>query len=495
MVNLSQLESHLWESANILRGPVDAADFKTYVFPLLFFKRISDVHDEEYQAALTESGGDEEYAKFPQNYRFQIPEDCHWEDVRTVASNVGQALQRAMRGIEKANPETLYGIFGDASWTNKDSLPDSLLRDLIEHFSRINLGNQAAQADILGQSYEYLIKKFADATNKKAGEFYTPRPVVRLMVNMLDPKEGESIYDPTCGTGGMLLEAVHHVKENHGDDRTLWGKLFGQEKNLTTSAIARMNLFLHGASDFQIVRGDTLRNPAFFAGDNLATFDCVIANPPFSLEKWGEEVWTSDPFGRNFAGMPPGKSGDYAWVQHMIKSMAPKTGRMAVVLPHGALFRMGKEGEIREKILGMDLLEAVIGLGPNLFYGTGLAACILIFRQRKKPDRKRKVLIVDASKEFKTGRVQNELLPEHIERIYQWYQKYQDVTGIARVVTLDEIAANDYNLNIPRYVEPKNDQVVLTVDAAMKQLRASAQAAFEAEESLIEILKREEILK
>ena len=494
-VTLSQLESHLWEAANILRGPVDAADFKTYVFPLLFFKRISDVHDEEYKAALAESGGDEEYAQFPQNYRFQIPKDCHWEDVRTVAGNVGQALQRAMRGIEKANPETLYGIFGDASWTNKDRLPDSLLRDLIEHFSRINLGNQAAQADILGQSYEYLIKKFADATNKKAGEFYTPRSVVRLMVNILDPKAGESIYDPACGTGGMLIEAIQHVKENHGDDRTLWGKLFAQEKNLTTSAIARMNLFLHGASDFQVVRGDTLRNPAFFTGDSLATFDCVIANPPFSLEKWGDEVWTSDPFGRNFAGMPPGKSGDYAWVQHMIKSMAAKSGRMAVVLPHGALFRMGKEGEIREKILGMDLLEAVIGLGPNLFYGTGLAACILIFRQRKKPDRRRTVLIVDASKEFKTGRAQNELLPEHVEHIYQWYRKYQDVTGIARVVTLDEIATNDHNLNIPRYVEPKNDQVVLTVDAAMQQLRTSAAAAFAAEENLITMLKREELLK
>jgi type I restriction enzyme M protein len=243
----------LWEAANILRGPVDAADFKTYVFPLLFFKRISDVHDEEYRAALEESGGDEEYARFPQNYRFQIPEDCHWEDVRTVATNVGAALQKAMRGIEKANPETLYGIFGDAQWTNKDRLPDALLRDLIEHFSRIGLGNEAAQADILGQSYEYLIKKFADATNKKAGEFYTPRSVVRLMVNILDPREGESIYDPACGTGGMLLEAVHHVRENHGDDRTLWGKLFGQEKNLTTSAIARMNLFLHGASDFQML--------------------------------------------------------------------------------------------------------------------------------------------------------------------------------------------------------------------------------------------------
>jgi len=493
-VTLSQLESHLWEAANILRGPVDAADFKTYVFPLLFFKRISDVHDEEYAAALAEANGDEEYAKFPQNYRFQIPDDCHWNDVRAVASNVGQALQRAMRGIEKANPETLYGIFGDASWTNKDRLPDSLLRDLIEHFSRINLGNQAARADILGQSYEYLIKKFADATNKKAGEFYTPRSVVRLMVNILDPKEGESIYDPACGTGGMLLEAIHHVKESHGDDRTLWGKLFGQEKNLTTSAIARMNLFLHGASDFQVVRGDTLRNPAFFTGDSLATFDCVIANPPFSLEKWGDEVWISDPFGRNFAGMPPAKSGDYAWVQHMIKSMAAKSGRMAVVLPHGALFRMGKEGEIREKILGMDLLEAVIGLGPNLFYGAGLAACILIFRQRKKPDRRRKVLIVDASKEFKTGRAQNELLPEHVEHIYQWYRNYQDVTGIARVVTLEDIAANDFNLNISRYVEPKNDQVALTVDAAMKQLRTSAAAAFAAEEKLIGILKQEELL-
>ena len=494
-LSLSGLESHLWEAANILRGPVDAADFKTYVFPLLFFKRISDVHDEEYQAALAEAGGDEEYAQFPQNYRFQIPTDCHWEDVRVVATNVGQALQKAMRGIEKANPETLYGIFGDAAWTNKDRLPDALLRDLIEHFSRINLGNEAAQADILGQSYEYLIKKFADATNKKAGEFYTPRSVVRLMVNILDPKEGESIYDPACGTGGMLLEAIHHVKQNQGDDRTLWGKLFAQEKNLTTSAIARMNLFLHGASDFQVVRGDTLRQPAFFSGDSLATFDCVIANPPFSLEKWGEEVWASDPFGRNFAGMPPGKSGDYAWVQHMIKSMAPKTGRMAVVLPHGALFRMGKEGEIRKKILGLDLLEAVIGLGPTLFYGTGLAACILVFRQRKAKDRRSKVLILDASKEFKTGRAQNELLPAYVERIYGWYRDYTTVAGVARVVTLDEIAANDNNLNIPRYVEPKNDQVVLTVDTAMKQLRMTATTAFAAEEKLIGILKHEGILK
>jgi type I restriction enzyme M protein len=492
---LSGLENLLWEAANILRGPVDAADFKTYVFPLLFFKRISDVHDEEYAAALAESDGDEEYAIFPQNYRFQIPDGCHWKDVRVVTTNVGQALQKAMRGIEKANPETLYSIFGDAGWTNKDRLPDSLLRDLIEHFSSISLGNIDAQSDVLGQSYEYLIKKFADLTNKNAGEFYTPRSVVRLMVNILDPNEGESIYDPACGTGGMLLEAVHHVRHNHGDDRTLWGKLFAQEKNLTTSAIARMNLFLHGASDFQVIRGDTLRQPAFFSGDDLATFDCVIANPPFSLEKWGDEVWTKDPYGRNFAGMPPAKSGDYAWVQHMIKSMAPATGRMAVVLPHGALFRMGKEGEIRRKILEMDLVEAVIGLGPNLFYGTGLAACILVLRQRKKKDRKKKVLILDASREFKTGRAQNELLPENVERIYQWFREYQDVEGVAHVTSLDDIAANDYNLNIPRYVEPKKEQNVLTVEQAMQRLRESAEAAFAAEDKLINILLREGLLQ
>jgi len=493
-ITLTQLESHLWESANILRGPVDAADFKSYVFPLLFFKRISDVHDEEHAAALKEFDGDEESALFSENYGFQIPAECHWADVRKIATNVGQALQTAMRGIEQANPHTLYGIFGDAQWTNKDRLSDALLRDLIEHFSKLSLGNAAAKADLLGQSYEYLIKKFADATNKKAGEFYTPRSVVRLMVSILDPRAGESIYDPTCGTGGMLLEAIHHVQETRGDVRTLWGKLFGQEKNLTTSAIARMNLFLHGAADFQIARGDTLRSPAFHTADSLSTFDCVIANPPFSLEKWGDDVWTSDPYGRNFAGMPPAKTGDYAFVQHMIKSMAAKTGRMAVVLPHGALFRMGKEGAIRQKLLAMDLLEAVIGLGPMLFYGTGLAACILIFRQRKAKDRKNKVLVVDASREFKTGRAQNELLPEHVERIHGWVRDYSDVEGIARVVTLEEIAANDNNLNIPRYVEPKVTTEVLTVEEAMKRLSESAEAAFAAEGRLVALLKNEGLL-
>ena len=491
MIELNRLESHLWEAANILRGPVDAADFKTYIFPLLFFKRISDVYDEEMNDALGESDGDMEFALFPENHRFQIPANCHWQEVRTRSENLGHALQQAMRGIEQANPDTLHGIFGDAQWTNKDRLSDALLKDLIEHFSALNLGNENCRADVLGQSYEYLIKKFADLTNKKAGEFYTPRPVVSLMVRILAPGAGDTVYDPACGTGGMLLEALHHVKESGGDENLMLGNLYGQEKNLTTSAIARMNLFLHGAEDFYVERGDTLRQPAYYSGDGLARFDCVIANPPFSLEKWGDDLWTNDPYGRNFAGLPPSKSGDFAWVQHMISSMALKTGRMAVVLPHGVLFRMSREGQIRRKLLEMDLLEAVIGLGPNLFYGTGLAACILVFRETKPETHRQKVLFVDASREFKTGRAQNELLPEHVENIHRLYEDYRDVEGVCRVVELEEIRENDFNLNIPRYVEPVIEEETMTVDEAVSNLKESLDEAYAAEDRLMDLLKRE----
>ncbi|ALY66727.1 TPA: SAM-dependent DNA methyltransferase [Pseudomonas aeruginosa] len=486
-ITLSQLESHLWESANILRGPVDAADFKTYIFPLLFFKRICDVWDEEY-AEIVEESGDAELALFPESHRFQIPEFCHWEDVREKSINVGSALQWAMRSIERANPDTLYGVFGDAQWTNKERLSDALLKDLIEHFSRLPLGNRNVASDVLGDAYEYLIKKFADATNKKAGEFYTPRSVVRLMIEMLDPKEGETIYDPACGTGGMLLAAVQHVKEQHGDVKRLWGKLYGQEKNLTTSAIARMNLFLHGIEDFQIVRGDTLRNPAFYDVDRLATFDCVIANPPFSLEKWGEELWANDPFGRNFAGVPPSGSGDFAWVQHMVKSMAKGNGRMAVVLPQGALFRKGVEGGIRQKLLEMDLIEGVIGLAPNLFYGTGLAACILLLRLRKPEAKKRKVMIADASRLFRRGRAQNFLELEHAKQIQGWYEQFVDVQDAVRIVDLDEIKAEDWTLNISRYVLPPLQEDIPPLPEAISAFKDALQRCREAEERLAAVM-------
>jgi type I restriction enzyme M protein len=488
VISERSIESWLWDAANILRGPVDASDFKAYIFPLLFLKRISDVYDEEHLDALSESGGDIEYADLPEQHRFQIPTGCHWAELQKKSTDVGKAIKRSMMEIESANQNTLYGIFGDVQWTNKERLPDPLLVKLVDHFSGMSLSNALVPNDVLGNAYEYLIKKFADLTNKKAGEFYTPRSVVSLMVNILDPKPGETVYDPACGTGGLLLETLQHVRENGGDDRLMLGRLFGQEKNLTTAAIARMNLFLHGAEDFNIVRGDTLRQPAFITGDRLATFDCVIANPPFSLKAWGEEAWASDPWGRNIAGTPPKGFGDWAWVQHMITSMAPKSGRLAVVLPHGALFRMGAEGKIRSKVIDLDLIEAVIGLGPNLFYGAGIAACIVVCRQKKTKDHQGKILLIDGSELFQRGRNQNTLEPEHVAALYKAYKNFSDVDGLSKVVTTDEVKNQDGNLNITAHVSKIDDEVIPSVEEASAALKEALEKAWAAEDQLTKLL-------
>lgn len=485
-ITLSQLEQYLSKAAWILKGPVDASDFKVYIFPLLFFKRISDVYDEEFQKALDESDGDLEYAMLPEFHRFEIPKGCHWKNVRETTTNVGLAIEQALRGIEQANQDFLYGIFGDAQWSNKNKLSDRLLIDLIEHFSQYTLSNATVEPDMLGNAYEYLIKHFADLTNKKAGEFYTPRSVVHLLGLILDPHEGETIYDPACGTGGMLLECVDHLKEINEDYRTL--KLFGQEKNLTSSSIARMNMFLHGIEDFQIRRGDTLRNPAFFNADGLQTFDCVIANPPFSLKEWGAENWANDPFGRNIAGVPPKGNGDMAWVQHMISSMNTH-GRMTVVLPHGALFRKGAERKIRKKLLEDDLLEAVIGLGPNIFYGTQLAACIMIFKKQKEAAKKNKVLFIDASDQVRVGRAQNFLETMHVQQIFDWYKGYKDVENYVKVATKADLEENDYNLNIPLYVEKIIEDNLPSVEEALADLKKAWKESQEAEKKFKKILK------
>ncbi|WP_425666605.1 type I restriction-modification system subunit M [Vibrio tubiashii] len=486
-LTLSQLEQYLSKAAWILKGPVDASDFKVYIFPLLFFKRISDVYDEEYRVALEESGGDEEYASMPEMHRFEIPTGCHWQDVRETTTNVGITIEDALRGIEQANQEYLYGIFGDAQWSNKNKLSDELLINLVEHFSQYTLGNQNVDPDMLGNAYEYLIKHFADLTNKKAGEFYTPRSVVHLLGLILDPHEGETIYDPACGTGGMLLECVDHLKDNKEDYRTL--KLFGQEKNLTSSSIARMNMFLHGIEDFDILRGDTLRSPAFFEADGLKTFDCVIANPPFSLKDWGAENWVNDPYGRNIAGVPPKGNGDMAWIQHMVKSMN-STGRMTVVLPHGALFRKAAEGKIRKQLLEQDMLEAVIGLGSNIFYGTQLAACVMVFKQNKSEEKKGKVLFIDASDQVRVGRAQNFLEPNHVQQIYDWYQGYEDVENYVKVATMEDLKENDFNLNIPLYVEKIIEDNLPSVEEAMADLKQAWQESLDAEEKFKQVLKR-----
>lgn len=454
-ITIQQLESYLWDAAVLLRGTIDAGDYKQFIMPLLFYKRLCDVFDEETQVALEESGGDTGYAAFPENHRFQIPPESHWREIRKVSRDVGQALQVALRTIETANPDRLYGIFGDAQWTNKDRLSDATLRDLIEHFSSLELTVANLPEDELGNGYEFLIKKFADDSGHTAAEFYTNRTVVHLMTEMLQPQPGESIYDPTCGSGGMLLCSVAYLRHHGQEWRNV--KLFGQERNLMTSSIARMNCFLHGIEDFRIERGDTLSEPKFVEGDRLKQFDVVLANPPYSIKQWNRSMFSQDPWGRNFLGTPPQGRADYAFWQHILASMSPKTGRCAILFPHGVLFRQ-EEAEMRKNLIEMDLIECVLGLGPNLFYNSSMQACIVICRSSKKSTRKKKILFINAVDEVTRERTQSYLTIEHINKIAQAYHSFKTEPGFCSVVNLDEIQKNHYSLNIPLYISSSKDQ-------------------------------------
>jgi type I restriction enzyme M protein len=484
------LESRLWAAANSLRGPVDPADFKAYIFPLLFFRRISDTWDEEHERALADFGGDEDLAALPENYRFQIPDGCHWRDLRRVTDNVGVALQTMLQRIEQANPDTLALIFGDVQWGNKEKLPEHALLNLIGAFATLDLRPSRVGHDVLGAAYEYLLKQFADASGKKAGEFFTPRPVVRLLTRILDPQPTDTVYDPAVGSGGMLIEAAAEVIEAGGSVAQM--RFFAQEVQLTTSAIARMNLFLHDIEDAKVRRGDTLRDPKFLdAAGRLERFDVVITNPPFSLKNWGADVWAHDPWGRPACGLPPASFGDYAWVQHMLASMRPVTGRVGVVMPHGVLFRGGAEAQIRQCLIRSDQLEAVIGLPPNLFYSTSIPACLLIFHATKSAERRGHVLFVDGSKRFDKGRNQNRMRPEDVETILSAYrtpseQDGSDGVGV-RLVPHADIETNGWDLNIGRYIKSAAAEV-LDVETALAELAEAQQALHDAEERLAERL-------
>jgi type I restriction enzyme M protein len=463
-----ELESYLWGAAIILRGLVDASDYKQFIFPLVFFKRLSDVWDEDNATALAESKGDVDYATATANDRFVIPDGSHWKDVRAAAKDVGKKLQNAMRAIEAANPGRLDGIFGDAAWTNKERLSDVTLKNLLEHFSRHVLSIANVPEDELGNGYEFLIKRFADDSGHTAQEFYTNRTVVHLMVQMLAPKSGESIYDPTCGTGGMLISALAEVKRKRGEHRTL--KLFGQERNHMTASIARMNLVLHGVEDSEIARGDTLTAPAFYEGDKLQTFDVVLANPPYSIKQWNRESWATDSWGCNILGTPPQGRADYAFFQHILRSMDPKTGRCAILFPHGVLFRK-EEAELRKELVEADLVDCVLGLGPNLFYNSPMEACVVFCRSKKPPKKRGKVLLIDALNEVARERALSSLRPEHQRRIEAAYDAFVDEKGFATVATTDEIAANDYSLSIPLYVKRR----VTGADPSSKNAQSLAQ--------------------
>ncbi len=433
-----KLFNHLFEACNILRGPINQDEYKSYVTPVLFFKRISDVYDEETETALRESGGDYEYASFSDQHSFIIPEGCHWNDVRNISSNVGTAIVNAMSGIERANPDTLSGVFSsfdDATWTDKSKLSDDRLKDLIEHMSSIKVGNNNYSADVMGDAYEYLIKKFADLSKKNAGEFYTPRTIVKLLVNLLDPKPGDDVYDPACGTGGMLIEAIHHIN----NDRLTYGRIYGQEKNLSTSAIARMNLFLHGAKDFKVLQGDTLRDPKFLRAGIVQQFNCVIANPPFGLDGWGASQFEVDAYGRNIWGCPTDSSADWALIQHMVSSMKPKAGKTAVIMPQSILLKGGKDSVLRKAMVDSDLIECIITLVPGVFFATGIDACIILLNNNKEKSHVGKICMIDASKIYTAKRAQNIMTDANIEEVFNLYENYDNVIDKCQIVDVQDI--------------------------------------------------------
>ena len=454
-MTMPELESYLWDSAVLLRNHIDAGSYKQYIFPLLFFKRLNDVYEEETRKAVEENG--EEAADWEEIHRYKLPDGAHWDDVRNVSENVGKAIVKAFRALEKANSEKLSGIFGDGTWTNKNRLPDRLLKDLLEHFSKYTLSLENCPEDELGQGYEYLVKKFADDSGHTAQEFYTNRTVVHLMTEMLKPKPGESIYDPTCGSAGMLISAVAYLKAQQKEWRNV--SLYGQEFNALTCAIGRMNLFLHGIEDFHIAGGNTLEEPAFIENGKLQQFDMIVANPPYSINQWNRKAFEADKYGRNILGVPSQSRADYAFFQHILVSMKQKTGRCAILFPHGVLFR-NEEKEMREKLVRSDWVDAVIGLGPNLFYNSPMEACIVICRTKKPDAHRGHVLFINAVNEVTRKNAQSNLEPQHIERIATCYEKYKSEDGFAKKVSIREIEKNDFSLSISLYVQATTAETV-----------------------------------
>lgn len=495
-ISLDELKSFLWGAATRLRGQIDAAGYKEYIFPLLFFKRISDVYDEQYEGFVAEGG--EEYADMQaEDLAIRIPEGAHWKDVREVTENVGQRLVEAFIAIEQANPGEeadgriiggLDGIFGPKDgWTNKAKMPDHIITSLIEDFSQYNLSLASCPADEMGQAYEYLVGKFADDAGNTAQEFYTNRTVVTLMAEILQPKPDESIYDPTCGSGGMLVKCLDFLRQK--GERWQGVKVFGQEINALTSSIARMNLYLNGVEDFSIVREDTLAHPAFVDGSHLRKFDIVLANPPYSIKTWNREAFMHDKWGRNFLGTPPQGRADYAFIQHIIASMKDNHGRSATLLPHGVLFR-DEEKELRSNLVKSDIIDCVIGLGPNLFYNSPMEACIIICSTNKPKERIGKILMINAINDVVRQNAESMLLPEHIEKISKTYQSNAEIDGYSKLVSIDEIVAKDNNLNISLYAyESQYIQDYASLDSTIlswKEYSKSAQIEYNVLMKMIE---------
>ncbi|PJB19905.1 type I restriction-modification system subunit M [Candidatus Falkowbacteria bacterium CG_4_9_14_3_um_filter_36_9] len=470
-LTLPQLEKFLWKSADILRSQIDSSDYKKYIFGLLFYKRISDVWDEEYKKVMEEYN-DKALAVVDYNHRFQVPKDCRWPIIQEQAENIGKKLNEIFDKLTNANSPKLDKIFDDLDFANKDKFPNDVLQKLINHFSQYNFGSNYISSDLLGDAYEYLIKQFAADAGKKGGEFYTPREVERVIINILKPHEKDHICDPFAGSCGFLLEAYNYLKDKAGENvaRTLY--FYGQEINLGTFAIAKINMFLHGLDATDIRRGDTLSNPQFLDDFGaLKKFDITVTNFPYSMKVWPHEIFNTNKYGRlEGYDMPPTSNADYACVLHIIKSMN-QNGRAGVVVPHGVLFRGGSEGRIREQIIKNNIIDAIISLPSKLFYGTGIPAAIFIFNKNKPENKKGKILFIEAEKDYLEGKNQNTLRVQDIDKIVKAYDDYKNIEKFARVVDVKEIEENEFNLNVRRYIDSAETEEIIDIKKVLVELK------------------------
>lgn len=485
-VTFEFLKAHLWSAADILRGSLDPSEYRQPVMTLLFLKRLNDTFEEKAEKLIKQGKSEKDAWENKNRHNFFIPKSARWQTLSSVSENIGEKIDSVCRIIERENRD-LDGVLTNTKYNDKRKYPDDKLRALISHFNSPRLRNEDLEKeDIFGDAYEYLLAEFADETKKKGGEFFTPREIVRLLVNLVEPKEGMSISDPTCGSGGMLIESRKYVERNNGNPRNL--VLEGQESNYGNLAMCKMNMVLHNVLDFRIEYGDVLSNPKLVEGGKLKKYDRVLANFPFSMN-WDSKVASKDPYNRFKFGIPPEKDkADFAFIEHMFASLNEK-GQAAIICSQGVLFRGNEEVKIRENMIKEDIIEGVIALPPKLFYGTGIPGCILILNRMKPDKRKNKIIFIYAARDFEEGKVRNRLREEDITKIDSAFTKYEDINGYCHVADFDDLKENEFNLNVQRYVDISESEEEIDIQSTIDEIKNLEKQRLEIEAQVNKNLK------